>query len=339
MKRNKMICLLLALLTLSALIPCTASAESDLSYSAAIAYRNVIDNLAAKYGYAEHSDDGTRFGYARLIDFDSDGYTELLVAYNYQFDVYGYYENGLTLLHSDSCWAVGGFFDLELLQKGYNTFVATDSVADTSLCTMGTAYGTVENKKWVVSDLQTHLPCEPEHHIGLKNWYDLYYALDGKIISEAEFHAFLLPFVTIEAGTGSNRFGNAGTQDAYNTLSEIIRIKKPIRVIVKGKEVAFDQVPVIVEDRTLVPIRAIVEAMGGKVSWDSKTATATLTLETNVLKLTIGSKTAYLNGKQMTMDVPPQIIGDRTMIPVRFAAEKLNFTVTWDAQNKTITIN
>ena len=336
MKRNKIICLLLAILTLSALAPCAVSAEIDLSYQAAIAYWGIIDDLAAKYGYAEHSEDGAHFGYARLIDFDSDGYTELLVAYDYKFDVYGYYENGLTHLHSGSCWAVGGFFDLYECKKGYNTYLLT---YDEGFCDTTFIYGTVENKKWAITALYEHTGCDGDNHTGKGNSYGPLFCVNDTAVSQEQFDTLKESFVRTDSDDSYTRYSKSGTEEARNTLIRIINAKKPIRVIVKEIEVAFDQTPVIVEDRTLVPIRAIVEAMGGKVSWDSKTATATLTLKKNTLKLTIGSQTATLNGKEMTMDVPPQIIGDRTMIPVRFAAENLNFCVKWDAETKTVIID
>lgn len=96
--------------------------------------------------------------------------------------------------------------------------------------------------------------------------------------------------------------------------------------------------PVIVNGITLLPIRAAVNEMGGNVSWDAQTRTVTLVCGTDEIKLTIGSETAYLNGTEHTLDTPPQIINDRTMLPIRFIAESFGYGVSWDDTTKTVTL-
>lgn len=109
-------------------------------------------------------------------------------------------------------------------------------------------------------------------------------------------------------------------------------------VVVNGKSIMFDQPPIIVDGRTLVPIRAVIEEMGGNVDWDASTKTVTLSLGTNIIKLTIGSATAYLNDVAETLDVAPQIINGRTLLPIRFIAEGFDFDVNWDGDNKIVNI-
>lgn len=92
--------------------------------------------------------------------------------------------------------------------------------------------------------------------------------------------------------------------------------------------------PVIVNGRTLLPVRAVVTEMGGDVSWDGQTRTVTLDCGTNQIKLTIGSEKAYLNGEEHTLDSPPEIINDRTMLPIRFIAESFGYGVSWDDPTK-----
>lgn len=96
--------------------------------------------------------------------------------------------------------------------------------------------------------------------------------------------------------------------------------------------------PVIVNGRTLLPVRAVVTEMGGDVSWDGQTRTVTLDCGTNQIKLTIGSEKAYLNGEEHTLDTPPEIINDRTMLPIRFIAESFGYGVSWDDPTKTVTL-
>ena len=96
--------------------------------------------------------------------------------------------------------------------------------------------------------------------------------------------------------------------------------------------------PVIVNDRTLVPIRAIIEAVGGTVDWEQNTQTTTLSYNSDAIRLTIDSTTAYLNDEASELDAAPAIINDRTMLPIRFIAESFKFTVGWDEATQTVTV-
>ena len=96
--------------------------------------------------------------------------------------------------------------------------------------------------------------------------------------------------------------------------------------------------PVIINGRTLVPIRAIVESFGGSVSWDGAKRAVSLSVDNKTIVLAIDSYTAYLNGKEYTLDVAPAIINGRTMLPIRFVAEGLNLGVAWDAQSQRVTV-
>ncbi len=98
-------------------------------------------------------------------------------------------------------------------------------------------------------------------------------------------------------------------------------------------------VPILTEEgRTLLPVRSIIEAVGGSVAWDEETQTATLTYGGDVIRLIINSKTAYLNDEPQTLDVSPVAMNDRTMLPIRFIAESFHFDVGWDEDTQTVTI-
>ncbi len=127
-----------------------------------------------------------------------------------------------------------------------------------------------------------------------------------------------------------------------NTGKEIIlQIDNPM-MTVNGTEKEIDPgrgtVPTITNNRTLVPVRAIVEEMGGRVVWEETTQTATLTYHTDVIRMTIDSNTAYLNDEAYALDVAPVTINDRTMLPIRFIAESFHFSVDWDEEQQMITI-
>jgi hypothetical protein len=99
--------------------------------------------------------------------------------------------------------------------------------------------------------------------------------------------------------------------------------------------------PVIVENRTLVPIRAVIEAFGGVVEWDGVARSVMVVLGTNVLDLWIGEPTASLNGTSLPVDaanprVIPVIMSGRTMLPLRFVSESLGIDVLWEPTAKMI---
>ncbi|GAB4261247.1 rhodanese-like domain-containing protein [Thermincola ferriacetica] len=96
--------------------------------------------------------------------------------------------------------------------------------------------------------------------------------------------------------------------------------------------------PVIVKGRTLVPIRAIVEVMGGTVDWAAAEQKVTVRLLDKTVELWIGKTTTTVNGANKNTDVAPQIINGRTMLPARFIAENLGATVGWDPATQSIPI-
>lgn len=89
-----------------------------------------------------------------------------------------------------------------------------------------------------------------------------------------------------------------------------------------------DAAPYIANSRTYVPFRALGEAIGADVVWDNDARTVTYTLDGNEIVMTIGSTTYTVNGVEKTMDVAPEITGERTYVPIRFIGEALGFKVT-----------
>ena len=133
---------------------------------------------------------------------------------------------------------------------------------------------------------------------------------------------------------------NCASSQEQNTTVKL-QIDNPV-MTVNGIEKEIDPgqgtTPVIVGDRTLVPIRAVVESFGGSVDWDATTETAILTMGNNTLHLRVNSTTAYCNDRAEVLDVAPKIINDRTMLPIRFVAEKFGLDVDWNRLTKTVTI-
>ena len=112
-----------------------------------------------------------------------------------------------------------------------------------------------------------------------------------------------------------------------------------VKVDLNGQILNFDQPPIIVDGRTLVPLRGIFEAMGATVDWHQDTQTVTSSLEGVEISLGIGSDTLYRDGDPVKLDVPAQVVNNRTLVPVRAIAEAYGAYVDWDDATKTVIIN
>lgn len=102
-----------------------------------------------------------------------------------------------------------------------------------------------------------------------------------------------------------------------------------IRVISDDGQVEFDVNPQIIDNRTLVPMRAIFEEVGLEVEWDNESRTATGKSNNNEISFTIDSDIAVVNTELKNIDVSASIIGDRTMIPLRFLSENMGYNIEW----------
>lgn len=117
-----------------------------------------------------------------------------------------------------------------------------------------------------------------------------------------------------------------------------------IKVVINNKELYCADKPVIVEGRTMLPLRAIGEAMGCEVIWVSGTSTANLKNESTIVSMQIGNKNitrvkrTNQEQKLLQTDVAPMLINDRTYIPVRAFAEALDAVVGWDGTTNTVMI-
>ena len=105
-----------------------------------------------------------------------------------------------------------------------------------------------------------------------------------------------------------------------------------------GQPVTLDTPPVIVNGRTLVPLRPIIEGLGGAITWVPETRSVEVQFNGTTLLLQIGNRTAVVNGDAVMLDVPAAIMNGRTMLPVRFVSEHLGAEVQWEELTKTVTI-
>ncbi|MCC8436841.1 peptidoglycan DD-metalloendopeptidase family protein [Brevibacillus sp. M2.1A] len=113
----------------------------------------------------------------------------------------------------------------------------------------------------------------------------------------------------------------------------MVSAKEPgpvISVVVDGKGVQSDVLPIHRNGRMLVPIRVVAEATGSEVSYDAATQKVMLNKKSKHISLAIGSQTAYVDGKRLKMDVSPIIVNKRTLVPIRFISEAFGYQVQWD---------
>ncbi len=114
-----------------------------------------------------------------------------------------------------------------------------------------------------------------------------------------------------------------------------------IRLLVNGNDITSKSAPVIVNDRTLVPVRFVAEELGADVQWDGEAYTVTITKGDRVIFLTIGSQLVeYDNGPScIVSDVAPRIINDRTYVPIRLISNAFGIGISWDDATRTVSVD
>jgi N-acetylmuramoyl-L-alanine amidase len=133
--------------------------------------------------------------------------------------------------------------------------------------------------------------------------------------------------------------GPASPNPATQPPSASASASGDIQVYLDGQLLSFDVPPQIENDRTLVPLRGIFEAMGASVDWDDAARTVTARREGVVIVLPIGSANPTVNGAVWPLDVPAKIVGGRTLAPLRFVGEGFGGQVSWNETSRTVTID
>jgi len=130
------------------------------------------------------------------------------------------------------------------------------------------------------------------------------------------------------------------SEDANKTFTQSPAPELEGVTIVYNKNFIYSDVaPTIRDGRTLIPMRALLEAMDAEVSWDEASATATVIADTGMeIKITENQKTVYVDGAAVELDVPAMIIDGRFVIPVRFVAETIGAEVAWDEFSQRVII-
>jgi len=122
-------------------------------------------------------------------------------------------------------------------------------------------------------------------------------------------------------------------------LMPITALASDITVTINGQPVSFaGQGPVMVGGRTMVPVRGVFETLGFVVDWDIPTRTATLTSVDYTVIISVGNYTFTTNGVSHTLDVPAQLIGGSTMLPIAAVLRSVGYEVDWNGTTRTVVI-
>lgn len=145
---------------------------------------------------------------------------------------------------------------------------------------------------------------------------------------------------TIKIVVGSMVVGTIFLSPNSNTPvhAQSVMQMMPIDVYVNGKMLNLTDYPFVQQQRTLIPIRDIAEALGATVTWNQERQEVTVELEDNTLLLKIDSPTIIANGVAIESEVSPQIINSRTYVPLRIVSEQLGAQVEWHQDTRRITI-
>ena len=173
-----------------------------------------------------------------------------------------------------------------------------------------------------------------------------------------------VPFKTPRTGTGiigfdaqvnddSNGDGNRTSVTKFNDMTDLswdntenwgeifLTIngeRDDILVNLNGRTLSFDVPPMIINDRTMVPFRKILEELGATVEYQEDGQYITATQGDTVIRMQVNSPAATVNGEEVALDSPPVIIEGRTLVPVRFISESLSAVVDWNAETRVVSI-
>jgi N-acetylmuramoyl-L-alanine amidase len=112
----------------------------------------------------------------------------------------------------------------------------------------------------------------------------------------------------------------------------------PVTITVDGRVLESPVPPIIVQDRTLVAVRFVSEALGARVEWVPEGRQVIITQGPDTIILAVGKADAQVSDKTVSLEVAPQIVDDRAMVPLRFIAEALGATVEWEPETRTVNI-
>ncbi len=134
---------------------------------------------------------------------------------------------------------------------------------------------------------------------------------------------------------------NLRAEPLWSDLELVASLNVPdetIKIMIDNVQLQLQVKPIVVEGRTLVPLRAIFEALGADLQWNGADQSITATRGDVKIWLQIGSNKAIKNGMQVLLDVSPMIVSGRTLVPLRFVSESLGAGVYWEEATRSVNI-
>ena len=222
---------------------------------------------------------------------------------------------------------LGEYYIAEYTQQVYDTFLTDGSEQGEPIKeSLGNSYFL----------RTTHLiPANPRDSGGYKPCYVI--AANAQRLADAyiEYSYGIRPAFYLDEATAQILSGSGTEDDPY-----VVDGKKndSISVYVNGTELTFDVPPMLENDRTLVPMRAIFEALGAEVSWYPEDRTIVAVRGGTTVFMQVDDWYMSVNDEWIALDAPPRIVNDRTLIPLRAVAEAFGAQVGWDEATQTVTV-
>ncbi|WP_135556935.1 stalk domain-containing protein [Paenibacillus cymbidii] len=173
----------------------------------------------------------------------------------------------------------------------------------------------------------------PDIYIG-----KLEYVLNDVVVKTETSPPYALSLKAGDVPEGSTLQLRVYNREGRQVAARTRTLSSEIAVAIDGEIYRFEQPPVIRDERTLAPVRAIFETLGATVGYDDATRTVTGRKGGTTVVMRIGDKTMTVNGVATDMDVPAQLIDGRTMVPARYVGMAFGGTVTWDDDLRTVNI-
>lgn len=146
-------------------------------------------------------------------------------------------------------------------------------------------------------------------------------------------------FDLVQGGNTMSSNDTSATEIKDNTPMINVQPTADIKVTVNGTQVKFDQPPVVINGRTMVPVAGIFEALGIPYNWEGTTRTVTATQGGTTLVLIIDSPTVFVNSAPHAIDTAPTIVNGRTLVPARVIGDAFGKNVNWNEGTRTVEIN
>lgn len=218
----------------------------------------------------------------------------------------------------------------------------------------------IKNSGSISSALSSKITISGNYSLGSSDYgIQIEDAAENYVINNTVKNAKIKPLV-IETSTkhsslvavNTNQFIGKNLSEIMNNKNVVFKTNEDIvfsvaggldgktqTIIVNEKYLSFETPPVTQNGHLLVPVRAISDELGANLNWDGLYQLISLDIEGITVTLNIGSSAAFINGEEVRIDVPAQLIDNRTFVPLRFISEALGAQVRWDETTQTAYIS